>query len=302
MPDNNYMHSKKSFWISFAVSMLYLIVGFAFLHFGWAEYGWVIFVALPVAIGTATGFVSIKKIGLFGLLLALVSFFCFLLFSQLEGFLCVLCATPIFLVPFFLGRWISILIAKYLYKKQARTIKVSLLPLLIVVLAIPVENAMISEPVVEIQATSRILPYSPEQVYDAIKSVDTLDVEKPWLMHLNLPIPYKCILEKEEVGGLRTCYFEGGRIIEQVTAIERGKHLKMDVIDYELTGRKWLGFKEAIYEFEKVGQDSCRITRITTYTSELKPRAYWQPLEELGIQQEHQFVLDNLEKDLKSTN
>jgi hypothetical protein len=65
-----------------------------------------------------------------------------------------------------------------------------------------------------------------------------------------------------------------------------------------LTGRKWLGFKEAIYRFEQVAANQTKLTRITTYTSELRPRAYWQPLEELGIQQEHDYVFRNLQKDL----
>lgn len=277
--------------------MLYLLLGFACLHFGWAEYGWVIFVALPAALGAATAFVSLKRVGLAGLLLALISFLGFLLLSELEGFLCILCLLPIFLVPFFISRWLITRLARYL-PKERNNLKASLVPLLGVMLAIPLENSLTSEPLTEVQTTSRVLPYSPEQVYDAIKSVDTLDVEKPWLMYLNLPVPHKCVLEQEVVGGRRTCYFEGGRIVEQVTALERGRYLRMNVIDYELTGRQWLGFKEAIYRFERLGPDSCRITRITTYTSELKPRMYWQPLEELGIQQEHKFVLDNLEKDL----
>ncbi|MDP1815636.1 MAG: polyketide cyclase, partial [Leadbetterella sp.] len=118
-----------------------------------------------------------------------------------------------------------------------------------------------------------------------------------------------CILEKEEVGALRTCYFKGGRlsnadfgggtITEKVTKIERGKVLKMDVIDYNLIGRKWIGFKEAIYYFEKVGENACKLTRVTTYTSVLTPRFYWQPMEEIGIQQEHDYVFNNLTKDLK---
>ena len=36
------------------------------------------------------------------------------------------------------------------------------------------------------------------EVYDAIKSVDTLNAEKPFLMKLDLPIPQKCILEEEK--------------------------------------------------------------------------------------------------------
>ena len=145
-----------------------------------------------------------------------------------------------------------------------------------------------------------ILPYSPLDVYETIKSVDTLDAEKPFLMKLDLPIPQKCILEEEKVGGLRTCYFEGGQIVEKITELEKGKILKMDVIGYQLTGRKWLGFKEAIYLFDELDNGGTKMTRITTYTSELNPRFYWRPLEKIGIEQEHEYVFSNLKKDLKN--
>lgn len=114
-------------------------------------------------------------------------------------------------------------------------------------------------------------------MYDAIKPVDALDDGKPFLMSFDLPVPTKCVLEKEEVGGLRTCFFKGGQwshadfgggtIVEQITKLERGKVLKMDVVSYSLIGRKWPGFKEAIYSFDKVGDSSCRPTRIRTYTA-----------------------------------
>ena len=148
--------------------------------------------------------------------------------------------------------------------------------------------------------TEVILPYSNTKVYNTIKNVDTLDTNKPFLMRLDLPIPQKCILEKEEIGALRTCYFEGCKIIERVTALEKGKLLKMEVIEYQLTGRSWLEFKEAIYTFDKVNDSMCKMTRITTYTSKLYPRKYWEPLERIGIEQEHQYVIDNLKKDLKN--
>ena len=138
------------------------------------------------------------------------------------------------------------------------------------------------------------------EVYNAIKSVDTLIADKPFLMKLDLPIPNKCILEQEGVGGLRICYFSGGTITEKITQLEKAKILKMDIIDYKLTGRKWLGFNEAIYYFDKIGKDSCKLTRITTYTSVLTPRFYWEPLEKIGIEQEHDYVFDNLKRDLKN--
>lgn len=73
----------------------------------------------------------------------------------------------------------------------------------------------------------------------------------------------------------------------------------MDVIAYTLTGSKWLGFKEAIYFFDDSGQGNCKLTRITTFTSELKPRIYWKPLEKMGISQEHEYVFASLRTDLK---
>lgn len=183
-----------------------------------------------------------------------------------------------------------------------------MLPFLI---AAPTEHFVNRNPEVIVEVkTEKVFNYTPNQVYDAIKSVDTLDAEKPFLMSFDLPVPTKCILQKEQVGALRVCYFQGGKlsnadfgggtITEKVTELKPGKVLKMDVIDYNLIGRKWLGFKEAIYYFDKVDGNHCKLTRITTYTSVLTPRIYWEPLEKLGIEQEHDYVFNNLAKDLRS--
>jgi hypothetical protein len=214
--------------------------------------------------------------------------------------LCIVLCVPI-LVPLI---WIGVGINKYLIKrgyiKPTNKLNMSVLPLVVVLFISPLEKYFYTNKVEVIEVkTERIYPYSAEKVYDAIKSVDTLIAEKTFLMKLDLPIPQKCILEREAVGGLRTCYFSGGTITERITELERAKVLRMDVIDYKLTGRKWLGFKEAIYYFDKIGQDSCKLTRITTYTSVLKPRIYWERLEKMGISQEHDYVFDNLNNDLK---
>ena len=175
------------------------------------------------------------------------------------------------------------------------------LPFLLFLLFAPVDKKINSTPETMEVYSSTVLPYSAEQVYEQIKSVDTLDTYKPFLLRIGLPIPQKCGLDQEQVGGLRTCYFEGGKIVERITALKKGEFLKMDVIDYQLTGRKWLGFKEAIYLFEPTRNGHTKLTRITTYTSELKPRMYWEPLEKIAIEQEHQYVFDNLAQDLQST-
>ncbi|UII20459.1 polyketide cyclase [Fulvivirga ligni] len=294
------LFTNKSFLISFFLGLIFFTIGFAILHNEWAAYGWVIFIFLPLITGFVVGSIGDKKEAILGLILSLVFFLINLICIGLEGLLCTIMALPILLPMLILGWAIRRWYLKYYNKKKdGLSIYSIFIPMVILVVGVPIENTLVNHESQTIEVRSEIiLPYEVMQVYDAIKSVDTLTGELPWLMEVDLPVPYKCILEEEKVGGLRTCYFEGGRIVEQITALEKGKLLKMDVINYELTGRKWLGFKEAIYEFDSIGVDSCKMTRITTYTSTLYPRAYWEPLERMGIEQEHQYVFNNLKRDL----
>ena len=214
--------------------------------------------------------------------------------------ICVLMAMPLVIGAVAIGALVKFLVTRNSNKKE-NLIKSSILPFCIFLTFSFVETELTKNDQFIIEVTSEIiLPYSPIQVYETIKSVDTLDAEKPFLMKLDLPIPQKCILHEEKIGGLRTCYFEGGQIVERITELEKGRILKMDVIDYQLTGRKWLGFKEAIYLFDELEDGTTKMKRITTYTSELYPRFYWQPLEKIGIEQEHEYVFSNLIKDLKN--
>jgi hypothetical protein len=293
------MFKNKSFSISIILSFIFLSCGFTLLHYGLVEYGNAFFVLLPIVVGLSIGALPSKGWSLFGLCLTLVSLIAGLIMLGLEGAVCGLMALGILLPLLFLGAVISHLISLLTKGKGTTDLKLLSTPFLVFLLAAPVENIIVDFPEVVESKTEMVLPYSPDKVFNAIKSVDTLDVPKSFLMQIGLPVPHKCILEKEEIGAQRICYFEGGVIKEEVTDYEEGKILKMVVTDYQLTGRKWLGFKDAIYLFEKLSENETKITRITTYTSELKPRAYWQPLEEMGIQQEHDYVFRNLKKDLK---
>ena len=293
---------KKEFILSIIISSTFLSLGFFLLHKELIGYGLSFFVFLPFALGYILGGSTIKSISLWGLFFSVAIFFMLLFAGNLEGMVCLLMAMPLVIAAVALGAFV-----KYLRRRnqdaedKENLLKSSILPFCLFLAFGFLETALTKHDQFVVEVKSAItLPYSTFEVFDAIKSVDTLDAEKPFLMKLDLPVPLKCILEKEAVGGLRTCYFEGGQIVEKITAIEKGKILKMDVIDYQLTGRKWLGFKEAIYLFDELENGQSQMTRITTYTSALYPRFYWQPLERIGIEQEHEYVFRNLEKDLNT--
>lgn len=299
----------KSFRLSIILTFIFLGTGIAFLFLGLADLSWILFILLPIVLGISIGALPNKKYTFWGAVIATLVTLIGMFIPGLSGLLCIIMALPIVVPLIFLGYVIAHLTKRYKEIQSTENLSVLLIPLLPFLIAAPLEHYFKSDKeVVTSVTTEQVFNYSPEQVYDAIKSVDTLDAEKTFLMYFDLPIPTKCILEKEEVGALRTCYFDpgnlsnadfgGGTITERITALERGKLLKMEVIDYTLVGRNWLGFKEAIYHFEKVGERQCKMTRITTYTSVLTPRFYWEPLEKLGITQEHEFVFRNLESDL----
>jgi len=300
----------RSFRLSIILTFIFMGTGIAFLFLGLADYSWILFVLLPIVLGISIGALPNRKWALYGAILAAIIFLLLLLVGQLSGFICVVMTLPILIPLIFLGSIITHLIKRYEEIKSTDKLPVLLLPLLLFLFAAPVERFLKQEKrkVIEVR-TEQVFNYTPEQVYDAIKSVDTLIAEKPFLMKFDLPVPVKCVLSKEEVGGIRTCYFKGGNlsggdfgggtITEKITELQRAKVLKMDVIAYNLIGRKWLGFKEAIYYFDKISDHQCRLTRVTTYTSELTPRIYWEPLEKIGIRQEHEYVFNNLANDLE---
>lgn len=300
---------NKNFTIATILTFSFLSLGFLLLHNGLFGYGISFFVFLPFIIGYLLGGSKTKKISLLGFGFSFIVFCILLLQGDLEGMVCILMAMPLILISLAIGMFLKMLFSDLIgigKKKEGddsvlddNLLKSSILPFCILSIIGFTEKQLTknANEIVEVRSEI-ILPYSPMEVYHAIKTVDTLDAEKPFLMRLDLPVPQKCILEAEEVGAIRTCYFEGGTITEQVTELEKGKILRMDVLDYQLTGRTWLGFREAIYTFEELEDGTCKMTRITTYTSELYPRVYWEPLERIGVEQEHEYVFRNLQKDL----
>jgi hypothetical protein len=306
---------NKNFIIAAITTFTFLSLGFLLLHNGLFGYGISFFVFLPFILGYLLGGAKTKKMSLLGFGFSFITFCILLLQGGLEGMVCILMAIPLILISLAIGMFLKMIFSDLIgvFRKKEdddeedsilddNILKSSILPFCILSIVGFTEKQLTknANEIIEVR-TEIILPYSPMQVYDAIKSVDTLDAEKPFLMQLDLPLPQKCILEAEEVGALRTCYFKGGgTITEQVTELEKGKTLKMDVLDYQLTGRTWLGFREAIYTFEALEDGTCKMARITTYTSELYPRVYWEPLERIGVEQEHEYVFRNLQKDLRN--
>jgi hypothetical protein len=294
---------KENFFLTVLLTVVFSSLGFAMLHFNFIGYGYTFFILVPLCIGFFLGTKPTWKTGfLFSVLVGLVAFFYLLITAQLEGLFCVITLLPLILILIFVGSLIGWHIRKA-YKNnnnRANNLKFSIYPLLLLFFSGAIEHYFIDKYDHGRVESSIYLPFSREKVYDYIKSVDTLDAEKPVLLYLGLSVPQKCVLEEEIVGAKRTCYFKEGTIEEKVTEIKRGEILKMEILNYRLPGRKWLKFQDAIYTFEPKDGGTL-LKRVTTYRTELKPRWYWSIWEEKAIEAEHEYVLKDLEKRLNGS-
>lgn len=290
--------TDKSFQKAFLVCLIFLIAGYVMLKLGLANYGLFLFIILPLGLGFSLNALPNWKWVVYGAAVALVSFLLSIVVAGLEGLLCVAMAVVAILPFIFLGYALAFLVTRYRKLEKEHKFKVLLFPLVVFIFGAPIEKWMTAAPERFEIKTEILLPYSSTEVYNAIKSVDTLTGQPTILMKLGLPIPRKCVLEKETIGGKRTCYFDGGTIEEVITHLEKGRTLDMDVVDYNLTGTNWLNFHRAIYKFEAIAESQCRLTRITVYSSTLRPEFYWRPLTEEAINEEHGYVFKNLERDL----
>jgi hypothetical protein len=288
---------KKSLKYGWQLALISFTIGFTFFLAEITFYGWTMFIILPMIVGLSAGFLPSKKYGMYGVYIGLVTFFALLLLGRFEGLACLLYTMPVALLTIALGAFIAEII-KQSRKGGSNTLRLYLIPVSIFIASASIENHIGSTKEEDSVSTSVFLPYKADEVWDKIKSVDTLDTDKPLWLKIGLPVPQKCILEEEKLGAQRICIFEGGRIEEEITEIRKPEILKMKVTKYELTGRHWLHFKDAIYTFKEVTGGTI-ITRTTTYYSELKPRFYWRLCEHSAIKSEHEYVLNNLEKDLR---
>ena len=291
---------RKTFLNATILTVALSCAGFALLELNLVPYGFTLFCVMPVLIGYVIGQYPKFSITIaIAAVLGIVVFFYLLFIGGLESMFCILTLSPLIYLLLFFGMWIGSEIKKAIRKKgsQKNQASIYILPIVILFISSSLEN-FFTEKYTDVSIETKImLPYSKELVFDYVKSFDTLQSEKPFLFKIGIQTPLKCILEKDSVGSKRTCYFKEGTIDEIVTEFKRGDALKMKITKYNMPGRKWLHFEDAIYLFKTIG-DSTELTRITSYKSELKPRFYWSFWEEKAVRAEHDYVLRDLKRRL----
>lgn len=273
------------------------LTGFYFGQVGTRGMGWLIFCFFPMAAGFAIGYVArVAKAARNSALIALIgSLFLLIAFGK-EGLLCALMAFAFLAVTIGLGAVLGIAVRTLIKPGRAQKTTLGLFILVTPALltgAKRLEKPLLDRGRIETISTSVWVPDTLDHTWTAIQSIDSIHATKPWLMHVGLPIPQRCTLEKTSLGARRTCYFNKGYIEETVIQWDPPHTMGLRIDRTHMPGRHWLGFENALYRLESEGTGT-RLTRTTTISSHLYPAWYWGPLERWGVTSEHKYILEDV--------
>lgn len=295
---NTWWHLLKPTLIGAATGTAFGLAAFLFLTTSHDGMGGVLFLLVPIAAGFAIGLVArgANSAGA-AAILAVLSSLLVLVGTGKEGALCVVLVIPILLLGLFIGVLIGVAaraVVCDLREERVTTMGVLLLVLPAVILAADrVEAPHLIKPRVEVIRDSVTVSAPPDQVWKDIVSIDSVRASKPFLMYVGLPIPERCSLQGEGVGAKRTCYFNSGYIEETITGWNPPYYMGLTIDRTHMPGRHWLGFENAEYRLQANGKSTV-LTRTTTISSHLLPRWYWRPLERLGVESEHLYILQDV--------
>lgn len=260
--------------------------------------GAALFFLTPVAAGFSVAMIARKAdSAVAAALLSVVGSLALLVALGKEGPLCAILAFPIMIAGLGIGVGIGALTRKLLVSRvrnQNTTTGILLLAAPLLVLAGErAERPTFQGARVEVIQSAVEVTGRPEAVWPQILSIDSIQASKPLLMYVGLPIPQRCTMQGRGIGTKRTCFFNVGYIEETVTEWTPPYRLGLSIDRTHMPGRHWLGFENAEYRLEPQGEQTL-LTRTTTISSHLHPSWYWRIFERLGVESEHNYILQDV--------
>jgi hypothetical protein len=279
-----------------ATAVAFGLGGFALVHDNTNSMGSVLFLLLPFATGFATGLIARRwNLVIASLIIGATICSTILLITKMEGWVCVLMSAPLIAVGLAVGGLLGIVFRIYVIDKSDRPRTLGLFMLLVLPLflmgANSIEEPSRRTPRAETFTSVLVVDATPEKVWNNLKTMDRVNGHKGFLMKIGLPVPVSCSIDKEEVGGKRTCYFEHGFIEERITEWDPPHVMKLEITAWDVPGRPWLDFRDAGYELHAENGQTI-LTRTTTIVSRLMPAWYWRRFERIGVETEHAYLFD----------
>lgn len=290
-------------WRSIALTTLFTVAVTALSVFVLQEYALGLFVALPVCIGlVATVLANTlddQRRGKTTTLLALLASAILLMAIRIEGFICLLMATPIVIPLALLGVALG---------NTIRNPKHAIAPaLLLAPLLGGVETQLPRQPEIRSVETVVDIQAPPETVWRHVIEFPDLPQPREWYFQAGIAYPIRARIEGRGPGATRYCEFSTGPFVEPITTWDEPRLLAFRVTSnpepmrelspYDIHPahlRGWFDSKRGQFRLEPLPSGGTRLHGTTWYTQRLQPEPYWSMWTDAIIHRIHQRVLDHI--------
>jgi hypothetical protein len=304
IPDNLLYRRVLAVGITSLLSWALIIFGI----YGMGEYGYTIFLLLPLFIGAFTNIIygwkrnmSNREACWAGMLSLLVVVGGLLAFG-IEGLICVAMAAPL-AIPLTLA---GSLLANSLLAHKPKSAPTAMLALV----AIMPGAALVEKPStdkIHIVTTSLEIETARDEVWNNVIEFPLLEKPTEWIFKTGVAYPIDATIEGSGVGAVRYCNFTTGSFIEPITVWEEPSLLRFDVLAQpapmrELSFREvdaphlhnYFVSKEGQFRLIKLNEGKTLLEGTTWYYHRIKPEWYWQLWSEYIIHKIHGRVLKHI--------
>jgi hypothetical protein len=277
------------------------------------QYGWSLFLGLPVAVSFLSAFSwCFRRKKSFGSAygvscLSIVTLGGLILIFALDGLICLLMALPLALALALIGSALGRL-AGSSFGGPAGASMVSLLSVSFPIL-VTFEHATAPAPHIREVTTSVVIDARIEDVWDAVIAFPRITDPPRGIFRLGIAYPIEARIEGEGVGAIRYCTFSTGSFVEPITGWDAPRRLSFDVTENpppmkeisihgdlhapHLNGH--MASKRGQFRLsERDGQVLLEGT--TWYTHSLAPEFYWGWISDAIIHQIHHRVLNHIKQ------
>lgn len=132
-----------------------------------------------------------------------------------------------------------------------------------------------------------------ETVWQAMLFYEEVPGPPTPLLRLFLPTPIRTQGEKTRVGAIIECKYDGGYLEKRITAAERARFVRFDVLVQQLGVEDCISMTGGSYELSDHPGGS-ELVLTTRYRGHMRPRWLWRPLECFLAHRLHRHILDGM--------
>ncbi len=274
------------------------------------EYGWLVFVFIPVLIGYLPPVLVGRKyqisksrcyqLGFCTLGLAIAS----LLLFAVEGLICIIMSAPIIL----LGTWLGAYLGFKTFEDRWIDPKNAMLGILLLGCG-TMNFDYLKESANLIPVKTRITVEAPiAEVWTNVVTFGKIEKPTDWIFKTGISCPTDATIKGTGVGAIRYCNFTTGSFVEPITTWEEPTLLQFDVIEQPIPMNEYNPFwdiqpphldgyflsKRGQFRLREISPTQTELEGTTWYELHIFPQLYWKVWSDFIIHRIHQRVLNHI--------